>query len=171
MRKLVLALLLLAACTAGHPDAASPLERAVRNGDTKTIAALIAQGADPNAVSGRNDWTPLLHAVHKNQIGSVRALLDAGADVNRAAPNRLTPLMMAAGYDNRPMVELLLSRGANPAARDLDDFVALDYALTGFTDIDSFTFFGCHPGTVGVLSRVSPPPQRSSTRWATMKGC
>lgn len=169
MRKLVMALL-LAACTV-QPSNVAPLERAARSGDAKAIAALVAHGADPNAPVGRTEWPPLLHAVHKNQLTSVRALLDAGADPNRPSTSGMTPLMMAAGYGNRPMVELLLSRGANAAVRDHQGELALDYALTGVTDVDAFTFFRCQSDTAHVLACVSPQPQRWSTRWATMKGC
>src|ERR1043165_9625531 len=86
---------------------------AVRSGNVAEVRQKLAQGADPNAPDGVNDWTPLLHAIHKNQLGSVEALLDGHADPNRAV-NGLTPLMMAAGYGYTPIVRLLLARGADP---------------------------------------------------------
>jgi len=46
---------------------------------------LIAQGADPNEAAGQNNWTPLLHAIHTHATGSVVALIDGGADINRLA--------------------------------------------------------------------------------------
>ena len=57
---------------------------AVRDGNVAEVRQMLAQGADPNAPEGGNNWTPLLQAIHKNQIGSVAALLDGHADPNRA---------------------------------------------------------------------------------------
>jgi len=169
MRTFTLALLLVA-CTVRH-DGFTPLANAAREGDADSVRQLCARGADPNQPSGEHGWTPLLHAVHKNQLDNVRALLDAGASADIAAPNGTTPLMMAAGYGNRPMVALLLERGAKADVRDHSGAVALDYALTGVTDVDDFTFFRCQNDTAAVLARVSPEPQHSSRRWAKMKGC
>jgi ankyrin repeat protein len=149
----------------------TPLASAVREGNAKAIAELCARGADPNEPAGGNGWTPLLHAVHTNQPGSVRALLDAGADADLASPNGITPLMMAAGYGRRPIVDQLLRHGAHPGVRDPSGAAALDYALTGMTDIDAFTYFRCQNDTAGALAPVSPQPQKSSLRWAKIKGC
>jgi ankyrin repeat protein len=162
--------LLLVACSVRH-NGFTPLANAAREGDADGIRQLCARGADPDQASGENVWTPLLHAVHKNQLDSVRALLDAGASADSAAPNGTTPLMMAAGYGNRPMVALLLELGADADIRDRSGAVALDYALTGMTDVDAFTFFRCQNDTARVLASVSPEPQHSSRRWAKMKGC
>ena len=60
------------------PD--NPLVGAARSGDTQAIAALLAGGADPNQRWGVNSWTPLMHAIHKDQKGSVEALLAGGQD-------------------------------------------------------------------------------------------
>ncbi|HEX7191738.1 MAG TPA: ankyrin repeat domain-containing protein, partial [Thermoanaerobaculia bacterium] len=127
--------------------AMSSLIGAVRDGNVTEVRQLLARGADPNAPEGVNDWTPLMHAVHKNQLGSVAALLDGHADPNRAV-NGGTPLMMAAGYGYTPIVRLLLARGADPHIRDLDGETAVDYAVAGMADLDRFTFFRCQDDTV-----------------------
>jgi ankyrin repeat protein len=170
MRTLLAAALLLAACSVRTNDL-SPLANAAREGNAKAIGDLCARGADPNAPSGDNGWTPLLHAVHKNQLDSVRALLGAGANPDLGSRSGMTPLMMAAGYGNQPMVGMLLRGGARADVRDHDGAVALDYALTGVTDIDDFTFFRCQGETASALAKVSPEAQRSSLRWARIKGC
>src|SRR5689334_9352436 len=69
------------------PDDAAPgeltaLAWAARTGATDAINVLIDAGADVNRRDDRNGWTPLLHAVHKQQAGAVRALLERGADPN-----------------------------------------------------------------------------------------
>jgi hypothetical protein len=145
---------------------------AVRDGDVVAMRQMLAQGADPNAPEGVNDWTPLLHAIHKNQLGSVQALLDGRADPNRAV-NGETPLMMAAGYGYTPIVKLLLARGADPRVRNADGETAVDYAVTGVTDIDRFTFFRCDDDTVRTLVAANAPRmiKPRSRRWGSIKRC
>jgi ankyrin repeat protein len=46
------------------------------------------------------------------------ALLDSGADVNARAGSGDTPLILAAAWDEREMVEFLLSRGADPTLKN-----------------------------------------------------
>jgi ankyrin repeat protein len=65
-----------------------PLCMAARSGDTARIVELVRSGADVNERGGVNNWTALMHAVHKNQAGAVRALIEAGADVNATAGAR-----------------------------------------------------------------------------------
>lgn len=166
MRALVLAAILFAACMVRPHTQFSDLCDAARAGDTAAVRQLVAKGADPNAPSADNQWTPMLHAIHKHQTASVGALIDAGADVNRAGPDGVTPLMMAAGYGYDDTVQLLLTRGAKPEG-------ALDWALTGVTDIDRFTYFTCQDSTVRLLRSAAPSlqPATGARRWAKMKRC
>ena len=166
----MLLLLFMGGCAMGTADF-TPLADAARAGDVSKIRALCARGADPNEAAGQNTWTPLLHAIHKNQIASVTALLQCGAKIDAASPGGTTPLIMAAGYGNREMVRLLLEHGASADSRDREGRVALDYALTGVTDIDDFTWFRCQNDTAALLRPVSPAAQKASVRWAKMKGC
>jgi uncharacterized protein len=82
---LVVSLFLLG-CDPGGP--VPPLCRAARDGDPARIAELVRSGADVNERAGVNDWTALMHAVHKNQPKAVLALIEAGADVNAKAGAR-----------------------------------------------------------------------------------
>lgn len=167
----MLPLVLFVAACAMPKNELTPLVDAARSGDAAAVRTLCAAGADPDARAGSNGWTPLLHAIHTNHPASAAALLEAGADANAPTPEDMTPLMMAAGYGRPEMVALLLRHGATAAQRDLDGAVALDYALTGITDVDDFTFFRCQNDTVALLRQASPPPQTSSIRWAHLKGC
>src|SRR5712692_5023980 len=121
-----------------------------------------------------------MHAIDKNQIGSVKARLDSGADGNRTGyyeteprtkQRDVTPLMMAAGYGYTPIVELLLRRGADPARVDGDGNRALDYALTG--TLYRSTLFACQESTVRALIAAHAPSGISpdSRRWASIKRC
>ncbi len=93
----------------------SLLSRAARAGQVESIRMLLRAGARADdADTGGNRWTPLQHAIHKNQPAAVRALLDAGADPGGGAGS--PPLWMAAGYGQVEVVRLLLDRGADPRA-------------------------------------------------------
>jgi ankyrin repeat protein len=137
-----------------------------RNGSVPAAEALLQHGADPNRRGGVNDWTPLMHAIHKNQLGTVRALLDGGAQVDTRSRGGETALMMAAGYGYTPLVELLLDRGANPRAVASDGSNVLAIALTGVPDMDRFTLASCQAGTVLVLKRRYPDLHLPDNLWA-----
>jgi hypothetical protein len=115
---------------------------------------------------GANGWTPLMHAVHKNQIAAARALLDGGAPVDTRNRSGETALMMAAGYGYTPMVELLLAHGANPRAATPDGYNVLAAALGGVPDIDRFTLGSCQAATVQALKRKDPSLRLPDNLWA-----
>jgi hypothetical protein len=168
-----LAALLIMSCSHAIDD--DTLTAAVRAGDVNQTRTLLARGADPNRPVGMNGWPPLLHAVHKNQLGTAEALLERGADINRGGPEGMTPLMMAAGYGNDDMVDLLLRRGADPNRKTAYGATALDFALTGVSDIDKFTLFRCQESTVSLLVRRHPElhdtAATASRAWARVKRC
>jgi hypothetical protein len=137
-----------------QPD--NPLIGAARSGDTPTIVKLLARGADANQRWGVNGWTPLMHAIHKNQKASVEALLAGGADANTRGNQGMTALMMAAGYGYADIVQLLLDKGADPYAETPDGDNALVMAVGGVPDIDKFTVGQCQAQTVAVLLKKAP---------------
>jgi len=51
---------------------------------------------------------------------------------------------------------LLLKKGADPRLRNPQGEAAVDLALSGTTDIDSFTAGRCQAGTVRVLLEAAP---------------
>ncbi len=79
-----------------HPNLAQVAFRTAYKGDLKPVLDLLHQGADPN-IPDRNGDTALLYASRFDRLEMVRALLQAGADVNRRNPCGLTPLMVAPG--------------------------------------------------------------------------
>jgi ankyrin repeat protein len=109
-----------------HPrqSADGQLLEAAAEGDGKSVARLLAAGADANAlVAGRNavgdvGQTTALCAVVANasavrgRLEVARLLLDAGADPNRAGSDGATPLMGAALRGELEGLRLLLGRGA-----------------------------------------------------------
>lgn len=128
------------------PHGFTALDWAARTGRTDAIAALVKAGADPELHdSGPNGWTPLLHAVHKNQLGSVHALLAAGADVNGRGDNGLTPLMLAAAQGEAEIAEELLEAGANPRLHGPLRWTAFEQAVANG-----------HPEVIDALLRKDP---------------
>lgn len=93
------------------------------------VRLLLAHGAKP-AVADKRGFTALHGAIRMNDVGAVRLLLRAGADVNAAntfgglvkngpiALTGLTPLILAAPHGSVDIVRALLSAGAKVDARD-----------------------------------------------------
>jgi len=110
----VLAVLCFAGASCMNPGTPlSPVIVAARDGDTVHMAELIAAGADVNQRGGVNNWTPLKHAVHKNQRDAVRVLIDAGADINATAGTRGrdTALRLATVQHHPNIAALLRAHG------------------------------------------------------------
>ena len=80
-------------------------------------AALPRDGdLDPPRPEG--GFTPFLHAVLAGHLESVRALLAAGADVDEAAPDGVTALMLALTKRHGDIAQFLLDAGADPSPDD-----------------------------------------------------
>ncbi|QOY87327.1 ankyrin repeat domain-containing protein [Paludibaculum fermentans] len=134
---LLLTATVLAGCGGAHDT--STLIGAAREGDLAAMNKQLDQGAGVNQSAGVNNWTVLQHAIHKNQPQAVDLLLAKGADPN-LAHGKMTPLMMAAGYGYDGIVRSLLKYGADPKVRNSDGKTARDYAKSGVSDIDRFTY-------------------------------
>lgn len=132
---------------------------AARFGQPEAIYLLVRNGADPNGTSGVNDWSVLMHAIHKDQPQSVKALLNCNVQVNAPGRNGETALMMAAGYGYTDIVRMLLDHGANAHAALPNGENVLDFATAGVTDIDRFTFGRCQTETVQLLRERVPDLQ------------
>ena len=88
-----------------------PLVDAVKAADTATVEALLEAGVDVNR--SELDGTTALHwAAYQGDLETARLLLGAGA---ADTPNRyaVTPLVLAAGRGDAPIVEALLDAGAD----------------------------------------------------------
>ena len=59
--------------------------QAAKNGQAEAVRRMLALGMDPTTVSDRNQShaTALHHAVWSGNLDAVRALVEAGADLNR----------------------------------------------------------------------------------------
>lgn len=121
---------------AGLPSA---LTSAVRGGHVEIVRDLLDAGADPNA-SGGDPLTPLMSACFrgteviwemmvgreipvrsgqpkKEWLAIVKALLDAGANVDARTSSGVTALMLARSTTLQDVVEALENAGADPALK------------------------------------------------------
>jgi FOG: Ankyrin repeat len=93
------------------------LATAVAAGDAKRIAALIAQGADPNT-HGHHGLTLLQWAVFQHANRGLAALIAAGADPTQADVSGVTAIHDAAAVVWPDVLPVLLGAGADPNVRN-----------------------------------------------------
>jgi uncharacterized protein len=100
------------------------------------VKALVEAGADVNARSKVNNWqrqitaepraiyrpagglTPLLYAAREGCIDCAKYLADAGADLNLADPEQVSPLLLAILNQHFDLAAYLIQKGANPGKWD-----------------------------------------------------
>ncbi len=110
----------------------TPLDIAAGRGDEEMARLLLAAGADPNR-PGERSTTPLELAVRRGAAAVAELLIAAGAEVSSRA------LIEAVEARNTSMTGFLLSRGADPNARDEKGNTPLFYAVetrTGISGLD-----------------------------------
>jgi ankyrin repeat protein len=98
-------------------NGAFPLLFAAQNGHMSCVEALLASGADPNAVDEKTGTFPLLMAAQEGYVPCVDVLLASGADPNAVNENNGTfPLLQATQNGHVSCVDALLVSEADPNA-------------------------------------------------------
>jgi ankyrin repeat protein len=83
-------------------------------GEPEKARLLLERGADPNARSNDGRTALLIAAGHRNNLETVKRLLDRGA--SPVVKGTESPLVPAAGLGDEAVMRLLIDRGADPAA-------------------------------------------------------
>ena len=106
----------------------APLHAAAKQNDAAKIRKMVAEGADPNSDKIRGNRTPLWIAAKYKRYNSAKALLEVGANPNRAQGKGVTPLMVASSNGSYQMVLVMLKHGGNPNQPTDEGSNALHYA-------------------------------------------
>ena len=112
---------------AANATGETPLMMAALKGRLDWAKKLIERGAKVH----KPGWAPVHYAATGPNTELLAMLLDRGADINALAPNRNTPLMMAARYGPENNVKLLVQRGADKKLINERNLSAADMAKTG----------------------------------------
>jgi len=110
---------------------------------SKAAIALIEKGADVNAKRKKDLHSPIQYAIYNSDLSEaikiIRALLDAGADVNIQYTDRDTPLVKACHNGRLDIVKLLVDAGADTNYIDSIHITPVfNAAYDGFSDIVVF---------------------------------
>lgn len=91
------------------------LIEAVKAGNSYAVTELIDSGADVNQ-QDEHGWTPLNWAAGKGDIGTLKALLNHGADVSKTGRDERTPYMIALAAGQAEAARLLRDAEARTGA-------------------------------------------------------
>ena len=131
----LLPILLLLACLASVPARADPVRDlvvAVQTDNVSMVRRLIKEGQSPSTIDPVSREPILIIALREGALRVAETLAAApGLQLEQAAPNGNTALMMAAYKNQKGIVERLLARGA---AVNRPGWTALHYAAAAGAD-------------------------------------
>ena len=127
----------------------TPLEIAIGEDQLFAAKALIKAGAKVGTANGKQKITPLMLVASQlsaqartthlaggpTPVDIAEQLIEHGAEVDAKSAAGVTPLMVAAGHNNAPMIGLLLGKGANSALKNNLGKTALDVAREAHNDV------------------------------------
>lgn len=113
-------------------DGFYPLGLAAFFGHEDAVSLLLSRSADPNLAARNPMKVRALHAASAaRSLSIVRALIDAGSDVNAPQQAGFTPLHEAAVTGQLDLARLLLDRGADVNLKNDEGKTALNLARKG----------------------------------------
>ena len=98
----------------GVSQANSRLAQAIEKGNLNAVVKALAKGADPDC-RDTDDSGVLMMAVFNKDLDTIRALIEAGADVNLISQYGNTAMDIAADVGDPDIVIYLLERGGKRA--------------------------------------------------------
>ncbi len=109
-------------CNSKNEEGAPVLMLAAGAGNLALVEALIKAGAEIDAADERG-WTALMKALFNYEQNRgfpdvVSELIEAGADIEHQVAYGTRPLMIAAGYGEARVVEVLLAAGVDVGAKN-----------------------------------------------------
>lgn len=126
-----------ASISATNNNGMTPLVMAIHGNQTGTFRLLLEAGSDPNLMaittsgsmlpggSAMSVWTPLLFASSRNQVDTVKSLLNHGVSARTSDLQGYTPLHLT---QNREIAKALLSKGADVNSQAFYGHTPLDLA-------------------------------------------
>jgi hypothetical protein len=96
-----------------NSDGCSPLLLAARKRETSALVGLLVLKADANCEDPQTGWSPLMHAVVHGDVVAVKALVAAGADLDRFSKDGWNPLSTAVQHSRDEIADVLLDAGAS----------------------------------------------------------
>jgi ankyrin repeat protein len=127
--------------TARLPDGRAPIHYMIVDITPlgrEAVVLLLQHGADPNAVDPVTGDAPIRMSGYSPDL--VRALIEAGAEMDRIQPNGVTALVDFVGEWRWESAQFLVERGARLEVVN-EDGLSLDYYLESWKD----SVFGEHP--------------------------
>ena len=112
----------------------TPLMMAARTGKPSIVKALLARGADPNAVIPSTGQTALVWATAEAQLDVMHELIEAGADVHVRSTLGFTPLLFAARNGDLEAAARLIAAGVSVNELGADGTHALALAIVSGRD-------------------------------------
>ncbi len=124
---------------------------AVLQGDVYAVRTRVARGEDPMQWKGKN--SPLNAAITRRDREVIRALVNTRPiDLNRVGIGEQSPLQVAAYNGDVDVIELLLSKGADPYRRDENGLTAHVNAYSSLKRDVWNLFQRVAPGSVAKLT-------------------
>ena len=115
--------------------AAPDLHMAALEGDVAAIRQAVADGADVDEAEPGTESTPLITAATFGRTEAARALIEAGADVDKRSADGATALLTAAFLGRTEIVAALLEAGADRELRNNTGSTALDAVTIPFESV------------------------------------